>query len=301
MVLLLTLYNNVESTTQGGSVLRKNWLLILAMVILATLCIVGCGDDDDGVVTPTVTAPATFTNGEIYTYDGNGLYFYIYTFTHGGNFPEIDSIIVDTMPAIVNSSYYWNYADPYWYSEYYEGEDPSDYESGDNVTISMYGVGRSSSCNISILDYNDDAANIISPEYGSNVDPDATVEIVWNQVENAEYYAIYTERRYDSSGTMTSEYVFTYTLDTTYTMPERFTETTVDYFYCYVLPTCGPDPSTNSGNWTGSFTTGVLYSYGNYDYAYIYVSSSSKANSTSKENGVAPDITPREIIQGLFE
>ena len=66
-----------------------------------------------------------------------------------------------------------------------------------------------------MLDSDDDEANVISPEYDTYVDTGATVEIVWNQVDNAEYYAIYTEMRYDSSGTMTYEYDYTFTFDTT--------------------------------------------------------------------------------------
>jgi len=286
--------------------LHKNWFLIMAMIILAALFFVGCGDDCDeneNVVAPTV--PATFTNGEIYTYDGNGLYFYIYTYVHGGANPGIDSILVDTMKTNINASYYWNYADPYWYSDYYENSDNSTYESGDNVIISMYGAGRSSSCNISLLDYYDDEANIISPSYGTYVDTGATVEIVWNNINNAEYYAIHTELRYDSSGTMAYEEDYTFTYDTTYTLSERFTDTTVEYFYFYVLPTCGPNPESYQGNWTGTFTTGNRYSYGDYDYTMVYVSVSSdpslmKAVSTSKEDDVAPYKTPREIIQGVY-
>jgi len=279
--------------------LRKNCLIFLAMVVLAALFIVGCGDDDDAT-TPTV--PATFTNGETYLNDNYGLYFYVYTYVYGGGYPEIDSIKVDTISTVVYSSYYWNYADPYWYSDFYEYEDPSAYESGDNITVSMYGSGLSSSCNISLLHYSDDETEIISPEYGAYVDRDASVDVVWHQVDNAEYYAIYTEIRYDSSGTWTYDYDYTYTLDTTYTMPARFTDSTVDYFYFYVMPTCGPDPSSYTGNWTGDLTTGVLYSHADYDYTRIYVSTPPppKVNPISKEDDITPNKTPREIIEGLY-
>ncbi len=282
--------------------MRKNWFLILAMIILAALFIVGCGDDDDdNVAAPTV--PATFTHGEIYTYDDNGLYFYIYTYVYGGANPGIDSILVDTMKADIDNSYYWNIADPYWYSQYYENDEFSTYASGDTVTVKMYGAGRSSTCNISLLDYDDDEANIITPDYGTYVDTGATVEIVWNKIDNAEYYALSIESRYDSSGTMLYDYDYAFTHDTTYTLPAQYTDTTIDYFYFYVLPTCGPNPESYTGNWTGTFTVGILYSYGDYDYTRVYVSSDPplmKAASTSKEDDVAPNKTPREIIQGVY-
>jgi len=284
--------------------MRKNWLVLLAMIVLAAIFFVGCGDDDE-TITEAVT-PATFTNGDIYIDNSYyGLYFYIYTFVHGGANPTMDSLKVDTMLAGVSISYYWNYADPYWYFEYYENDTPSDYESGDDITITMYGSGRSSACTISLLDYSDDQTSIISPDYNETVDTNSTVEIVWEDVDNAEFYALYLERRWDSSGTYVYEYTYTYSDDTTFTMPARFTDTTVDYFYVYVQPTCGPNPQSYSGNWTGTLTTGVLYSYAEYDYLRVYVEPEgppppAKVNRISKEDDVAPSITPREIMQGLY-
>jgi len=281
--------------------LLKKWFIFLALVVLATTFVVGCSDDDDDAVTSTV--PATFTNGEIYIDDSYGVYFYVYTFVHGSGYPEVDSIKIDTMYADVYSSYYWNYADPYWYCDFYEDEDPSAYESGDNITVSMYGSGRSSSCNITLLDYDDDETEVISPSYGTYVDTGATVEVVWNEIDNAEYYAIYMERRYDSSGSMEYDETYTFTYDTTFTVPERYTDSTVDYFYFYVMPTCGPDPTSYTGNWTGDLTTGVLYSRADYDYTRVYVTAGGpppKVNPMGKEDDPASDKSPREIIQGLY-
>ncbi len=274
------------------------------MVVLAMIFVVGCGDDDDECPTcPTTTVvPATFTNGEVYLQDGSGLYYYTYTYNHGGNSLDMDSIKVDTMSSPVYASYYWNYADPYWYSDFYENEDPSAYDSGDTITVSMYGGGLASTCNIPLLHYSDDEGNITSPSYGTTVSEGATVEAVWNRVDNAEYYAIYTDVYYDSSGTMRNEYNYTFTHDTSYTCPARLTDTTVSYFYCYVMPTTGPDPRTSTGNWTGNLTTGVLYSHGDYDYTRVYVEETPPGvgKATSKENDIAPKVTAWEIIQGVY-
>ncbi|MDZ7860325.1 MAG: hypothetical protein U5O15_06615 [Candidatus Krumholzibacteriota bacterium] len=273
----------------------KNRLVFLVLVVMAALFIVGCGDDDE-VAGPT-SGPATFTNGEIYTYSGNGLYFGVYMHVQGGGYPDIDSIKVDTALVDVDESYWWSYADPYWYAYYYEGKDPSDYESGDSVRVSMYGSGLSSSCNIKILDYDDDEPEIITPASGTTVDTSATVKVVWNKVENAEYYAIRTEL-YTGSW----EYNNTYTRDTTYTVPAEFTGENVDYFYVYVLSTCGPDPANYNGNWTGELTNGYLYSHSGYDYTRVYVDPTvtAKVKSVGKEDDAAPNVTPREIIQGLY-
>jgi len=281
--------------------MRNKWWIFLAMVFLAAVCVVGCGDDDDDDIVGS-TAPATFTNGEVYIYDSDGLYYYTYTFIHGGADAVVDSIKVDTMTSVVYASYYWNYADPYWYSDFTEGEDPSAYESGDNITVSMYGGGLSSTCNISLLDYDDDAAEMISPAYGSYVDTGATVEATWYKIDNAEYYAVYVERYYDSSGTMTYDYYYTSTRDTTYTLPSRYTDTEVDYFYFYAMPVCGPNPSSYTGNWTGNLTTGVLYSYGEYDYTRVYVSADppSKKLEAGNETDEAARITPREIMKEIY-
>ncbi len=285
--------------------MRKSWLVLLSMMIVAALFIVGCGDDDECPTPTTPTTPpvpATFTNGEMYIYDGTGLYFYNYVYVHGGASVNIDSIIVDTVSTVVNPSYYWNYADPYWYSDYYENEDPSAYASGDDVTVSMYGSGLSSSCNVSLLHYEDDATTVISPEYNANVDTGSTVEVVWDKVDNAEYYAIYTELTWDSAGTTITSYDYTSTEDTTYTVPVHFTDTTVDYFYCYVMPTCGPDPNSYTGNWAGNLTTGVLYSRADYDYTLVWVTPSggSARKMSGQETLAVPQITSWEIIKGVY-
>ena len=166
--------------------MRNRLPVLLIVMVLATLCVAGCGDDNDETVAPTVTMPATFTNGEIYTSEPNGLYLYVYTYVHGGGYPDIDSLKVGDLSADVNSSYYWNYADPYWYMTIYEDKDPSDYESGDEVVVSMYGSGRSSTCKITLLDYDDDEPEIISPASGTSVDEVASVEIVWNKIDLTE-------------------------------------------------------------------------------------------------------------------
>lgn len=282
--------------------MSTKWLMIMGMILLAAMFMVGCGDDEEDTITEAVT-PATFTNGEIYiNNDDNGLYLYTYTFVHGGANPTIDSLKVDTMLADVNLSYYWYYPDPYWYIEYYEDQSPSDYESGDEITVRMYGSGRSSSCTISLLDYYEDETDIISPDYNEIVDTNTTVEIVWEKIDNAEFYALYMNRYWDSLGTWVYEDIYTYTYDTTYTVPARFTDTTVDYFYVYVQPTCGPNPQSYTGNWTGTLTTGVLYSYTDYDYTRVNVEAvdPGKANRIANENDIVPSITPREIIQGVY-
>ncbi len=280
----------------------KRWSVLLVMVILASLFIVGCSDDDDDTITSSITVPATFTNGEVYLYDGNGLYFYTYTYVHGGDNPGLDSIKVDTMSTVVYSSYYWNYADPYWYSDYYENADPSAYSSGDNITVSMYGGGRSSSCDITLLHYDDDATSIVSPSTDTTVDVGSSVALVWDKIDDAEYYAIYTAMRWDSSGTDVWKYDYTSTTDTTFTLSGDYTAATTSQTSFYVMPTSGPNPNSYAGNWTGTFTTGVLYSHADYTYVTVNVSSTkaAKISTLIDEEIRARDITAWDIIQGVY-
>ena len=266
--------------------MRKLWLILLSLMLLTTLLFVGCGDDDDDPATPTTSVtPATFTNGETYIYDGDGLYFSIYAFVHGGATTNVDSVKIGTASALPISSDYWNYADPYWECEWSEDADPSAYESGDNITISMYGDGKSSSCDITLLDYYGDQAEIISPVNNSTAEIGDTVEAVWAAVDNAEYYAIHIERRWDSSGTTVWAYDYANTRDTTYTLPEHLTESTVDYFYFYVMPVCGPDPTSYTGNWTGSLTTGVLYSHAADDNVLVYIGPVPRKDNSGRGSG----------------
>jgi len=84
-------------------------------------------------------------------------------------------------------------------------------------------------------------------------------------------------------------------------MPAKYTDSTVDYLNAYVQPTCGPNPRSYSGNWTGDLTTGVLYSYADYDNTRVYVEAGvGKANPIAREDDDAPSIARGEIVRRVY-
>lgn len=284
-------------------------LIILAGIFIAALFIgVGCSDDDeDCPACPDQIVFKGWADGVIYlepeTYMPE---MQIHRFA--GVMPNIDSVQVgDSMvnPEDIGYDYYNDYVDAYW--DIYFDEDGTTltymYESGDIATFTVWGDGRSSSCNLKLLDYNDDEIDSILP----NFDADTlaigdSVTCHWTGSENADYYNVQVEVIDYVDGNSTWFYHYYNTTDTFFTVtPEMLTDS-VSHIWVTAFPVTGPDPVTGASNWTGNYITGRLFSYAGYEWTRIYgwnirSTASTKAIVTDKLE--RPRKTHEEIMDAL--
>ncbi len=299
-------------------------IFTIGFIFLSLLLAVGCGDDtecpncptDVDTVTITETLTDTLTDtlevpqeflawvdahiqlGPEFCIEG-------YVYANAGANPFIDSLTVgDSVIRDIEADYFWHESDPYFnIDECEDGSEPQ-YVSGDVGVVRIYGSGLSSECQLVLLDYYDDWAEIIIPDDG-----DTTIDYngvgftcYWTPIEHAEWYGVELNYRLDSSGVRIYRDIYTYTYDTSYTVADTIDGFRVDYVYLYALPTTGPDPETGFSNWTGELATGKLYSTGDYAWADIYFENpptAFKLPAVSEKR--VPDKTPKEIIRAVYE
>ena len=285
-------------------------LIILAAIFIAALFIgAGCSDDDDDCpACPDQITYKGWADGIIYldpeTYMSD---FNIHRFA--GIMPNIDSVMVgDSMiePDDIDYDYYYDYGDNYWEIYFDEDGDTSTYmyKSGDIATVTVWGDGQVATCNLKLLDYDDDEIDsIYSPAYNADtmaVGDSSTV--YWAKSANADYYNVWVEIRNMDNGSSDWFYRYYNTTDTMFIVtPEMLTDS-VYYIYVNVLPICGPDPVSGASNWTGNYITGRMYSYADYDYTRIYgwaIPTSAKKIPVEPVVKERPRKTHEEIINAL--
>jgi len=278
--------------------MRKILIFLTCIITLSLVFIAGCGDDD----CPTCTAPIDYlawTDGylNLQTY----LYSEFYVWAYAAQNPFIDSIKVGDSLYHINASYYYHESDPYYYVSYDKNDDQ--YESGDTAVITMYGSGRTSTCRLPLLDYDDDETNITVPStYDTTVSYGEDMTVTWNKVDNAEWYGIGHETRVDSNGTTLWIYNYSYTYDTTFTVPDTLRGHPVQYSYIYPLACTGPNPTNSIGNWQGNLTSGKLYSYASDDGCRVYFENpGTQIKKDNVEPGEMSKKTPGEIIKKVYE
>lgn len=252
-------------------------LIILAGIFIAALFIsIGCSDDDDDCpACPDQIVYKGWADGIIYL-DPETYMSEMQIHRFAGIMPNIDSVQVgDSMiaPDDIGYDYYYDYGDNYWEIYFDEDGDTSTYmyESGDIAIFTVWGDGRSSSCNLKLLDYDEDEIDSILPNYGADtLAIGDSVTCHWTGLENADYYNVQIEVIDYVDGNSTWYYRYYNTTDTFFTVtPEMLTDS-VSHIWVTAIPVTGPDPVTGTSNWTGNYITGRLYSYADYKYTRIY-------------------------------
>jgi len=150
-------------------------LIILASIFIAALFIgIGCSDDDDDCpACPDQISYKGWADGVIYL-DPETYMYDMRVHRFGGVMPNIDSVMVgDSMVEQddIDYDYFYDYGDNYW--EIYFDEDGDSttymYESGDVATITVWGDGMTATCNLKLLDYDDDEIDsMITPAYNAD-------------------------------------------------------------------------------------------------------------------------------------
>jgi len=285
----------------SGEIMSMPKILILATLLLAALIAIAC-DDDDKLVTSTT--PGLFADGLITLGPRLGLSMRVRPYG-GAPYPEMDSATIADTTCSLNFSQYWGTADYVCYVGFNQlpGSDPI-YARGDTAIVTVYSGTRSGSCSIRLLDHNDDACTIVEPASDTSVFVNSELELVWNNVALAEWYAIDITRTNDSPGIWVEWHVYDYSRDTTYSISSSMTATRTGLLDITVIPMTGPDPSSSTGNFDGDLVAGWLYSYGLGDQVLITISdytSSSKAAIGSPEPCQArtTEEAVRSVLAGL--
>ncbi|MCP4570032.1 MAG: hypothetical protein GY841_20825 [FCB group bacterium] len=264
------------------------------LLFLSCLTWAGCGGDEECPSCPESAAPPpAWIDGEIKLYFGQ-TQLDLDIFQHGGAYLTIDSVKVGDSACPVDTGYWWNESDPHWDVEFDESGDDYMYHSGNRATVTVYGNGSSSTCRLVVLDERDDDLSWIAPDLGASFAPGEDITCVWHKLAPAEWYGIELKIRRTQEGGFYWENSYYFTFDTSYTLTAKMLGDSIDYFYVYVLPTTGPDPTSSSGNWTGDLAEGKLYSCGRYGYTRVYI----RATGESKP---FPISAPQEIISAPYD
>lgn len=284
----------------------RRLMFLLGFVIVALLIAAGCGDDDcpncpaevDTVYLPEERM--VWADGYIalwpYTWVG------IDCFGNGGAIPRIDSFAVgDSVSTESWHTWWWHESDPYIYLDWSEDEtEPFMYESGDLATVTIWGNNMSGSAAVVILDYDDDATDMVVPS-GSDtiVPPGNEMEFSWLRVANAEWYGIELLCQLDTGFVPFEKSYYSYTFDTVFTVPSTMDNMTVLQADIWVLPTTGPDPESGLGNWEGDYVTGKLYSVSQTAYSRVaFVGPAQSVPRVINDQSGSPR-TPESILRGL--
>ncbi|MCP4570013.1 MAG: hypothetical protein GY841_20725 [FCB group bacterium] len=284
-------------------------LIILAAIFITALFIgLGCSDDDDDCpACPDQIVYMGWADGVIYL-DPETYMSEMQIHRFAGVMPNIDSVMVgDSMvePDDIDYDYYYDYGDNYWYIYFDEDGDASTYmyESGDIATFTVWGDGMTATCNLKLLDYDDDEIDSILPNYAADtLGVGDSVTCRWTSSENADYYNVQVEVIDYVDGSNTWYYHYYNTTDTFFTVtPEMLTDS-VSHIWVTAIPVTGPDPVTGASNWSGNYITGRLYSYAGYDYTRIIGWNSptpSLKAPVGADNEERPRKTPNEILSSL--
>ena len=284
--------------------MRIAFVWLATLFLMTGLLIVGCSDDDECPACPESSSASGFVTGSIYL-DPGAYLDYLWVYGQGAVPPNIDSVKVgDSLieQDDIDYDYEEDYHDSFWEIYFYEDGDNYMYEHGDMATVTIWGEGQSSTAQVIVLDDDMAEALVTSPEYDADtISSGESVDVYWNSVEYAQYYAIFVEVRDVVNDNTTWYYKFDYAIDTTYTVTPDMLTDSVYYFYVNVTPFTGPDPRTGQSNWSGDWLDGTLYSFGESDWVRIYGWRLPPLKA-GRENGPEerPRLTPPEIIDQVY-
>ena len=249
--------------------MQKIFLVVLSMGLILMLAFVGC-DDDDSTSPVSVTVPLGHATGGLLLSSGATIMPQLEIKGNGAVAPDLDSVKVGD--SLVSRST-WGlmsvspYVDAHWIIFYDETGAPSTYmyRHGDTATVSVWGQGRSSTCDVKILDPS--LANITEIDPLVRADTIAVGEadtVYWNTVEHADYYAIMMAWRIQTGGSSMYTFSYSYAIDTSFVVTGDMHLDSLLEFDVVVTPFTGPDPRTGRTNWNGTLLDGVMYSFGQY-------------------------------------
>lgn len=233
--------------------MKKWFVLFLAGLLLVSLVIISCDDDD----------PLIFNDGPEYLVLGEVLmrpYVEVLGNIHPiyGQECDIDSIkFGDSLCTIAKSPYYVDGGNYNYSFSYRNQADSQRFSSGDVAPLRFYRGSEITTAFVKLLKLPGDSTNIVSPDYNESFAISADVPLVWSKIASADWYSV--TYIYDTSNAFDAgvTYHYEYTTDTTFTIPTADHPTNGEY-YIYIHAITGPLPGA-TGNIDSESITGSFY------------------------------------------
>ncbi len=285
----------------------KKLLLLFTALLAVAIIGAGCGDDDDEGTSPNLNSPLGYVNMSIYldpeAYMDDGVIYGI-----GAIPPNIDSMkIGDSLlygDDFLDYDYDEEYHENFW--ECYFSEDGSAatymYRHGDMAQVRYWGDnGMFSSTQFTILDADSAEVTVVEPVSGDDtVAVDESITVHWDPSDGGQFYSVWLEFREQINGSSLWTYKYFATADTFFTVTPDMYPDSLYYMYVSVTPFTGPDPSSATGNVTGGYLTGRVFSFGWYDYTQIYGWNIPPVKAMDNEDG-RRKLTEAEMIRKVYE
>ncbi|MBN2226264.1 MAG: hypothetical protein JW763_02755 [candidate division Zixibacteria bacterium] len=259
--------------------------------VLLSICVLFLGCDDD--IVESTNRPA-YIDG--FAYLSPGCVLYAEVRGQGGMDPGLDSVRMGDSLCYIDLFSYFSIADPVYTVHVIETEGDYMFASGDNAVITFYGENGTGTASLRILDLDLDAPVIVSPESGEILSPGEHPTIVWNRVDNAEWYAVYYYWQIDSLGLARGEHVFAYAFDTTYPIIGDYPDEYLNFINVLVCSCTGPNPGQAVGNIDGDYAVGKIVSYTNV--AVVQLMGEGNMNINSQ---VRPNLSSQDIVRRVLE
>lgn len=280
--------------------MKQKLSILLFLLLACTFIVTGCSDDDDDnpASAGSSTTAVVYGRANLYPTVDFSVDFMFTTNPH----IFCDSAIAFDSLCWMSDEYYWYvYGDNnYGYVEYDPSVDTGRYHSGDTMTATFYYNGAVVTTDIKLLSYYDDIPQSILPVSGDTVSLGSAINLIWNSVENADWYGMYTRYRKDSAGTQVYTYKYHSTTDTTLSIPGA-TNIYNGYYDIYLIAVSGPGPNEPL-NLEGGGMRGEIHSYTTYDSnirVYFGTGDPTPVSGGSDEPIVEEEV-PNEIMNHFF-
>jgi len=224
----------------------------------------GCDDNDD-VVAPEESPILVIGDVFLRPYLDFSCSFH----TVDGNAPDVNHVIFADSLCEIIKAYYFVYGNNYSYhAVYFNTADSNRYISGDTALVTFYEgpVDDMTITNVAVklLDIDNDKPVFLIPEGDTTIDRGDSLNIVWQKVENADWYGVSIYYSWDSLMYHLSYVNFDATADTFYTINTDTLANDISINF-HIMAVTGPLPGSNTVNVNGKRLYGSLYSSTNTD------------------------------------
>jgi hypothetical protein len=285
--------------------MRKSWLVLTGFGVLLVLAAIGCNDDECASCPDPVVTPLGHARGVLGL--GPSTVMAMEIFSNGALAPNPDSVKVGDSLVPREAWQFtldWGLIDIHYIIDFTESASPTNcmYHHGDVATIRVWGQGRSSSCQLKILDPSLAAANITTPATDADTIASGAADTVfWNKVEHVDYYAFLIA--WQLEGLVYPNISYHYSADTSFIVTGAMYPDSVTLIEIAVTPFTGPDPRTGQTNWSGDLLDGVVFSAGESDIIDIHVLPLLRSPGVALSEPVEklPEWSAEEIVGNVYK
>ncbi len=281
----------------NGGVMRKTLILAMIFIAIGPFLVMGCSDNDDGNTVVSSDSTLAYIDGAAGFDQKAFLHMTIYP--EGGAVPQITEVRFGDSLCEVAKVNNTGIADPMFAVDFNEDASSSMYSDGAQAYVIVSGNGKTSECFLRLLGPANQAT-ISSPSGDTAVLAGSDILIDWNDVDSTDWYAIRKTKVWDSSSVTVTTTQYLYSFVSELQIPNTEVTPVVHFFDVQVVPVTGPSPENTTGNWTGNFAHGKLYSYGLDDQVRVAITGASANKSTPWPESNSGLATPRNIIEGTY-